>query len=186
MYTLDIIIALPILYFGYKGAVNGLVKEVLNIVGITLAIFLTFNYMDAFGGVIAPMFEENQQYIPFASGAILFLGTLIIIAVIAALTKKFLEAVKLGAVNRVFGAFFGALKAGMIVSAALLLLSGFNFPAEETRNDSIFYDTVIKIGPLAYETIAFIYPGAEGFTETIQENINKYNPADNLPILKDN
>ena len=49
-----------------------------------------------------------------------------------------------------------------------------------------FFFYIIKVGPAAYETIAFIYPGAEGFTETIQENINKYNPAENLPILKDN
>jgi membrane protein required for colicin V production len=74
----------------------------------------------------------------------------------------------------------------MIVSAALLLLSGFNFPAEETRENSIFYEYVIQVGPVAYETIAIIYPGAEGFTETIQENISKYNPAETLPILKDN
>lgn len=186
MNTVDIIIAIPVLYFGYKGAVNGFVKEILNIVGITLAIFLTFNYMDAFGNIIAPFFEDTPEYIPFASGVILFLGTLIIIAVIAYLTKKFLEAVKLGAVNRVVGALFGALKASMIVSAALLLISGFNVPAEETREDSLLYDYVIQVGPAAYETIAFIYPGAEGFTETIQENINKYNPAETLPILKDN
>lgn len=186
MYTLDIIIALPILYFGYKGAVNGLVKEVLNIVGITLAVFLTFNYMDAFGSIIAPFFEDKPEYIPFASGLILFLGTLITVGLLAYLTKKFLEAVKLGTVNRVFGALFGALKASMIVSAVLLLLSGFNYPAEETRNESILYKYVIQVGPATYETIAFIYPGAEGFTETIQENINKYNPAADLPILKDN
>ncbi|HCT54151.1 MAG TPA: CvpA family protein, partial [Balneola sp.] len=62
----------------------------------------------------------------------------------------------------------------------------FNVPAEETREDSLLYDYIIQVGPAAYETIAFIYPGAEGFTETIQENINKYNPAENLPILKDN
>jgi len=186
MYTLDIIIAIPILYFGYKGAVNGLVKEVLNIVGITLAIFLTFNYMDAFGDVITPFFEDKPEYIPFASGVILFLGTLILIGLIAYFTKKFLEAVKLGTVNRIFGALFGALKASMIVSSALLLISGFNFPAEQTRENSFFYDTVIQVGPLAYETIAIIYPGAEGFTDTIQQNISKYNPADSLPILKDN
>lgn len=186
MYTLDIIIALPILYFGYKGAVNGLVKEVLNIVGITLAVFLTFNYMDAFGTLIEPFFKDNPEYIPFASGVILFLGTLIIIAIIALLTKKFLEAVKLGMINRIFGALFGALKASMIVSAGLLLLSGFNFPAEETVENSFFYEYVIQVGPATYESIAFIYPGAEGFTETIQQNISKYNPAENLPILKDN
>ncbi len=183
MSTIDIIIAVPLLYFGYKGAVNGIVKEVLNIVGLTLAVFLTFNYMDAFSELIAPFFEDTPEYIPYASGIILFLGTLIIVALIAVLTKKFLEAVKLGFVNRTAGALFGVLKAGIFVSAVLLLLSGFKIPAEESKNDSLLYEYVIQIGPAAYEAIAFIYPGAEGFTETIQENISKYNPAEDLPIL---
>ncbi len=183
MYILDIIIGLPILYFGYKGATNGFVKEVLNIVGITLAVFLTFKNMDAFGGLIKPFFEGNEAYIPFASGVILFLGTLISVAIIAAFAKKLLEAVKLGTVNRVFGALFGALKAALLVSTVLLLFSGFNFPAEEIRNESIFYEYVLQVGPLAYETIAAVYPGAEGFSETIQKNISRYNPATDLPIL---
>jgi len=42
MSLIDLIIGIPLLYFGYKGAVNGIVKEVLNIVGIILAVFLTF------------------------------------------------------------------------------------------------------------------------------------------------
>ncbi|WP_018128031.1 CvpA family protein [Balneola vulgaris] len=183
MYILDLIIALPILYFGYKGAVNGLVKEVLNIVGITLAVFLTFNYMDAFATLIEPFMADKEAYIPFVSGAILFLGTLIIVGIIAVLTKKFLEAVNLGKVNRAFGALFGVLKAGIIISTALLLLSGFNLPSEETRNESILYPYVIQLGPWTYEAIALVYPGAENFTDTIKENISKYNPAENLPIL---
>lgn len=185
MYILDILIAAPILYFGYRGAMNGLVKEILNIVGIILAVFLTFNYMDALSGLIAPMFENNPGVIPFASGAALFLGTLIIVGIVAVLTKKFLEAVNLGTANRAFGALFGALKSGMLVSTVLLLLAGFNFPAEQTRDESYLYPYVIHLGPWAYETVAFIYPGAEGFSETIEQNISKYNPVENLPVIND-
>lgn len=62
MHILDLIIAVPLLYFIYKGAVNGIVKEILNIVGITLAIFLTFKYMDALAVIITPFFEENASH----------------------------------------------------------------------------------------------------------------------------
>lgn len=183
---LDLIIAVPILYFAYKGAVNGLVKEVLNIVGIILAVFITFNYLNAFTEIIAPMFEEGASYVPFVSGAILFIGTLVAVAAIAYATKEFLEAVKLGMVNRILGGAFGALKSGIVVSAFLLLLAGFNVPAKEARDESYLYPYVIYLAPWTYNSVALIYPGAEDFSETLQENLKDYNPIENLPFLNDN
>jgi membrane protein required for colicin V production len=187
MHILDLIIAVPLLYFIYKGAVNGIVKEILNIVGITLAIFLTFKYMDALAVIITPFFEENASpYIPFISSALIFLGTLTIVAVIGYLTKELLKAVKLSTVNRVLGAIFGFVKSGLVVSTILLLVAGFNIPKEEVRNESVLYPYIIYMGPWAYDAVALIYPGAENYTETIQENLSKYNPIENLPILNDN
>lgn len=148
MHILDLIIAVPLLYFIYKGAVNGIVKEILNIVGITLAIFLTFKYMDALAVIITPFFEENASpYIPFISSALIFLGTLTIVAVIGYLTKELLKAVKLSTVNRVLGAIFGFVKSGLVVSTILLLAAGFNIPKEEVRNESILYPYIIYMGP---------------------------------------
>ncbi len=183
MPVLDLIIAVPILYFGYKGAVNGLVKEVLNIAGIILAIFITFNYLDVFTGIIAPFFEEGASYVPFISGAMLFIGTVGIVALIAYATKELLKAVKLSTVNRLLGAVFGALKSGLIVSAVLLLLSGFNTPSEQARNESYLYSGVIYLAPFTYNGVAMIYPGAENYTETLKKNIGAYNPLENIPFL---
>lgn len=185
MLILDLIIGIPLLYFGYKGAVNGLVKEVLNIVGITLAIFLTFNYLDAFTGLIAPMFEEGASYVPFVSGVILFIGTLAVVAIVAYTTKELLKAVKLSMVNRILGGAFGALKSGLVVSAVLLLLAGFNVPSDEARNESYLYPAVIYLAPLTYNAVALVYPGAENYTETLKENIGEYNPLENIPFLNE-
>lgn len=185
MLILDLIIAIPLLYFGYKGAVNGLVKEVLNIVGIILAIFLTFNYLDAFTGIIAPMFEEGASYVPFISGVILFIGTLGVVAIIAYATKELLKAVKLSMVNRILGGTFGVLKSGLVVSAVLLLLAGFNVPSDEARNDSYLYPAVIYLAPLTYNAVAVVYPGAENYSETLKQNIGEYNPLQNIPFLNE-
>ncbi|RNC83081.1 MAG: CvpA family protein [Balneola sp.] len=187
MDILDLIIAVPLLYFAYKGAVNGIVKEILNIVGITLAVFLTFKYMDALSIIIAPFFEDSAAaYIPFLSAALLFLGTLTVVAIVAYLTKELLKAAKLSLVNRILGAVFGILKSGIIVSTILLLLAGFNVPKEEVRDSSILYPYIIYLGPWTYEAVAVIYPGAEGYTETVKENLSKYNPVENLPFLNNN
>lgn len=186
MSLLDLIIAVPLLYFAYKGAVNGLVKEVLNIVAIILAVFLTFNYLDVFAGVIAPLFEEGATYVPFISGAILFLGTMAAVALIAYGTKELLKAVKLNMINRILGALFGLLKSALVVSTFLLLMAGFNIPADQAREDSYLYPSVIYVAPAAFNVIAKVYPGAENYTETLKKNIGDYNPLENIPFLNEN
>src|SRR6056297_2107322 len=100
MTLLDFLILLPIAYFCYRGFSNGIIKEVLSIVGIVLAVFLTFQYMEPVGNIISPLFEERASIIPFASGLIIFLSTLAAVHLVAYLSRKFLETIKLNFVNR--------------------------------------------------------------------------------------
>ena len=182
MNLLDFIILIPICFFCYRGFVNGIIKEVLSIVGIVLAVFLTFNYMDPMSSALRPLFESGASYIPFIAGAIIFVGTVALVQLAAHLLKTFLETIKLNFINRLSGVAFGFLKSGIMVSAILLLLAGFNLPSEQARNESLTYSYIIYMAPWAYDTIAFAYPGAEYFTETVQKNLDKYNPIENFPI----
>ena len=102
------------------------------------------------------------------------------------MTKEFLKAIKLSTLNRVAGAIFGVLKTSLVISTILLLAAGFNIPKEEVRDESILYPYIINVGPWAYDVVAIVYPGAENFTQTIQENLSNYNPIENLPFINDN
>jgi membrane protein required for colicin V production len=92
MNLLDFLILIPILYFCYQGARNGLIGEVLGIAGIILGVFFTFHYMNDVGDYIRPLFEGDPNYIPFVAGAIIFFGVMIAVKVIAVLLRRFLEA----------------------------------------------------------------------------------------------
>lgn len=183
MNLLDLLIVIPLFYFSYRGFVNGIIKEVLSIVGIILAVFLTFEYMDAVSVLIRPLFNENASYIPFISGAILFIGIVAAVQLIAFLSKKFLEAINLNFINRLSGMGFGFLKSGIVVSAVLLILAGFGLPSDKAREESFTYSTIIYLAPLVYDAVATIYPGAENFSETIQKTLDEYNPIKNFPTL---
>lgn len=183
MNFLDFLIFLPLVFFCYRGFVNGIIKEVLSIVGIILAVFLTFKYMDVVGSWIRPLFSENAGYIPFVSGTLIFVGTLVIVNIIAFLSKKFLETIKLNFVNRITGLAFGFLKSGIAISAVLLILAGFNLPSQETRDESILYPYIIHLAPWAYNVVASLYPGADDFANTTQKTLDRYKPVQNFPIL---
>jgi membrane protein required for colicin V production len=179
MNLLDFLIFIPVLYFCYRGMRNGLIGEVLGIAGIILAVFLTFHYMNEVAEAISPLFEGDPNYLPFVAGAVIFFGTLVIIQVIALLIGRFLKTVKLNIINRILGFLFGLLKGGIIVSAILLLLAGFNQPSQESRKESISYSYVIYLAPWAYNTVA-----TENFSRTIQNTLNKYTPIENFPITE--
>lgn len=179
MNLLDFIIFIPILYFCYRGVRNGLVGELLGIAGIILGVYLTFHYMDEGADIIRPLIEGDPNYLPFVAAAIIFFGTLIILQVLALLLRRFLELIKLNAINRILGFFFGLFKGGIIVSAILLLLAGFNQPSQQAREDSVSYSYVIYMAPWAYNAVA-----TENFSRTIQNTLNKYNPIENFPITE--
>lgn len=184
MNLIDFLILIPIAYFAYRGFANGIIKEVLSIVGIILGVFLTFQYMEPVGTVINPLFEEGASFVPFVSAIIIFVGTLAAVHFAAFLSKKFLETIKLNFVNRIAGAAFGFLKSGIVISAILLILAGFNFPSEDARQNSATYPYVIYLAPWAYDTVATVYPGAEDFRTTIQKTLEQYNPIENFPLLE--
>ncbi len=182
MNLLDLLIFLPILFFCYRGFVNGIIKEVLSIAGIILAVFFTFRYMDEAGSLLRPFFTENAGYIPFISGALIFIGTLVAVHALAFLSKKFLESINLNFINRISGLAFGGLKSGIVVSAFLLILAGFSLPSQQSREDSLLYPYIICLAPWAYNTVAALYPGAADFSDTTRETLNQYNPIQNFPI----
>lgn len=179
MNLLDFLIFIPILYFCYRGMRNGLIGEVLGIIGIILGVFLTFHYMDEMADFIRPIVEGDPSYLPFLAGAIIFFGTLIVVQLIAFMLRRFLQVIHLNIVNRILGFFFGMLKGGIIVSAILLLLAGFNQPSKQSREESIAYSYVIYLAPWAYNAVA-----TENFSRTIQDTLNKYNPIENFPITE--
>ncbi|MDX1639216.1 MAG: CvpA family protein [Balneolaceae bacterium] len=183
MNLLDLVILFPLLYFAYRGFVNGIIKEVLSIVAIILAVFLTFEYMGPLNRFIGPYFGGNEAYIPFISGTILFIGTVAVVQLVAHFSKKLLEAVNLNVINRLSGMAFGLLKSGIVISAILLLLAGFNMPPEKMRKESLTYSTVVYLAPLAYDAVATVYPGAENFSNTIRQTLEEYNPVTNFPTL---
>lgn len=183
MNLLDFLIFIPICYFCYRGFTNGIIKEVFSIAGIILAVFITFSYMDAAGSYIQPLFEEETVLIPFISGALLFIGTVSAVQFIAFSLKKALETINLNFINRLAGLGFGFLKSSIAISALLILLAGLNLPSQEARAESVTYPYIIYMAPWAYDTVAAVYPGAENFSDTIRETLDRYDPIENFPFL---
>lgn len=183
MNFLDFIILLPIVFVAYRGFVNGFFREVFGIIGIILAVYITFEYMGIISGIVAP-YVENRDRATIITGIVMFIGIVVIVQFTGVALERFFNALKLGFINKVAGMIFGALKSAIVISAVLLLFAGIGIPSEETTSNSVSYPVVIYIAPAAFDVVASIFPGTESFIETIERTIQDENSLRNLPIFE--
>lgn len=181
MNVLDFIIVIPILFFAYRGYSNGLIMEVFSIAGIILGLFATILFLEPLSHFLARFFGGPSNILIITSGALLFIGTLMLVHFLATLLQKFIEAIRLKLVNRLFGSLFAGLKCAIVISAFLFLFSGLNLPAEETREESVSYYYIIRLAPATYDLVASLYPGAADFVTTTQRTFEESNQFQNLP-----
>ncbi|MDZ7717784.1 MAG: CvpA family protein [Balneolaceae bacterium] len=183
MNFLDIIIILPIAYFAYKGFDRGFIKEVFGIVGIVLAVYISFEYMGTISGILAPH-VENRDRSTIVTGIILFIIIVAAVQIVGFALERFIDVVQLGFLNKLAGMIFAGLKIAVIISATLLLLAGMGVPSEETTSNSVSYPVVIYVAPAAFDIVAAMVPGTENFINTIERSIQENNTLRELPIFE--
>ncbi|WP_234568003.1 CvpA family protein [Rhodohalobacter sp. 614A] len=183
MNFLDLIILLPIAYVAYRGFVNGFIREAFGIMGIILAVYITFKYMGTVSGIVVP-YVENRDRATIVTGIVLFIGVIVTVQFIGIALEKFFEAAHLGIINQLSGMVFGALKMTIFISVILLLLAGVGIPSEETTANSASYPYVISVGPATFDLVASMIPGTEDFIHTIERTIQESNSIRDLPIFE--
>jgi membrane protein required for colicin V production len=166
MSTLDIILAVFLLYFAFKGFTNGFIISIATLAGLVLGFYAASHFSE---------FTANwlQQDMGLKSGnikLIAYVVTFVIVIVLIFLLGKFLtgvvKTVGLGIVNRLAGALFGISKGVLIASFLFLLFSridpkGSLFTAEHKKG-SVLYKPVSVVAPA-------VIPLLQKYTVEVQE-----------------
>ncbi len=152
MNYVDIIIAIPLLWGLYKGFTKGLIIEASSIVALGLAIWAGIKFSDFLANYIQANWGWETKYLSIVSFAIIFLGILIGMFLLAKFLERIVEAVSLGFVNKIAGGIFGMLKFGLISSMFIFIFNAItlSFVAEPlpVTEKSLLYKPVGKIAPL--------------------------------------
>ncbi|MEA3444472.1 MAG: CvpA family protein [Bacteroidota bacterium] len=161
---IDIVLAIPLLWFCYKGFKNGLIIEAASLLALVLGVYGAYH----FSGFTAEFLIENMgvesEYISLISFAVTFILIVIAVHFLAKLIDKLVKAVALGFVNRLFGLVFGVAKFAFIISILLSLINRFDTQEKlitpELKQESYLYEPLSKFAPLI-----FPYLNLEGFNE---------------------
>ena len=174
MSTLDIILAVFLFYFAFKGFTNGIIISIATLAGLVLGFYAASHFSE---------FTANwlQHDMGLKSGnikLIAYIVTFVIVVVLIFLLGRFMtgvvKTVGLGIVNRLAGALFGIAKGVLIASLLFLLFSRIDpreslFTAEH-KQGSVLYKPVAAIAPA-------VIPLVKKYTAQVEDMIHQKKPS---------
>jgi membrane protein required for colicin V production len=127
--VIDIIIIVILIFFFISGARRGLIRQVLDILGIMFAFIGAFYLAHYLASYLEESVDIRYDISLVVSAIAIFIAILVFFHVLGILFKKTAEITLLGPVDRIGGGLFGALKGVLLIS--LLLVIAFNIPLPE-------------------------------------------------------
>ncbi|MEG1498078.1 MAG: CvpA family protein [Bacteroidales bacterium] len=144
MNFLDILIFIPLLWFGYKGTRNGFIMEIVSLISIITGIYLSIH----FSHLICLWFKIEGDYAPVLAFAITFLGAVIGIYILGKSLESLLKKMSLSFVNRIAGFLLGLLKAFLLIGIGIYFWNKIDryqkILKPEIRDESISYKFIEK------------------------------------------
>lgn len=133
----------------YKGFTKGFIIQVATLAALILGIYGGIKLSETVSAWLQGFIDVNYKILMLISFVLTFLLILLAIRFLAKILEKFISVVALGFFNKLFGAIFGLLKAGFILSVVLLLINiaddKLRFIPSEEKNKSVLYEPVSKL-----------------------------------------
>lgn len=149
MNILDIILLVPLLWFAYRGFKRGLVIELASLAGLLLGIFAAIHFSWFAGELLEKYFSLEEKYLAIISFAVTFLAVVFLVYALGKLIEKVIDMVALGFLNKTFGALFGILKAVLVLSVILLVITSLDKREKvltpEAKEGSVLYRPVASV-----------------------------------------
>jgi membrane protein required for colicin V production len=151
MSTLDIILAVFLLYFAVKGFSHGFIISIATLAGLVLGFYAASHFSE----FTAQWLQQDMGLKSSNIKLIAYIVTFVIVVILIFLLGRFLTGVVktagLGIVNRLAGALFGIAKGVLITSLIFLLFSRID------PQESLFTSSQ-KQGSKLYKPVAAVAP----------------------------
>jgi membrane protein required for colicin V production len=168
MNPLDIGILLIAALFFIRGIFRGFVFELVTVVGLILGYIISITYLSLLSGYILSIFPSvPESIVNLVSFFILFVGTNLLLRMVAKVITKTLKIAMLGWLNRLLGGLLGMLKSIIIMSIIVFVIDLIPFSSTLLEKIEVqtseLYPVLDALGPRLYTQIqkvtAIILPG---------------------------
>jgi membrane protein required for colicin V production len=123
--TADWIIGAVVLVSVLVGLLRGVTREIVSLAGWVLGLVLAFFFAEQVGATL-PI--EPPEIGTMIGGLLILAGVLVLAALLGAVLRALLAAVRLSTLDRLLGGLFGLARALLVLSVAVLLAGGTPVP----------------------------------------------------------
>lgn len=123
--TIDWIIGAVVLVSVLVGVLRGVTREIVSLAGWVLGLGLAYFFAEQVGATL-PI--EPPELRTIIGGLLILAGVLILAALLGAVLRALLAAVKLTTLDRLLGGVFGLARAVLVLGVVMLLASGTPVP----------------------------------------------------------
>lgn len=155
MNYLDIIIAIVLFIFGFKGFRKGLIIEVVTLLAFGIGIYGAMHFSDFTAAHLQEVVEINPKYLNTIAFVLTFILLVIVVNLIGRGVTKLVENMNLSFFNKLGGGIFGIAKGVLLCSLLIMVLNNFKLMGllkEEIREQSLLY-------PYIEQTVPYVYQG---------------------------
>ncbi len=154
MSTIDIVIAVILLFGLVKGFIKGLFIEITSLVGLVLGVYGAIHFSYFLSDILKSRVSWDVSMIQIVAFAGTFLIILLALVFLGKILTKIAETAALGFFNKILGAIFGILKYALILSIVFLVYDQINssikFLDKKKVKHSTLYEPVKNLAPTIF------------------------------------
>ena len=155
MNYLDIIIAIILFLFGFKGLRHGLIIEVVALLAFAAGIYGAMHFSDFTAAHMQDFMEIDPNYLNTIAFVLTFIILVVLVNLIGRLISKAVKSLNLGFFDKLGGFLFGIIKGVLLCSVLLMVLNNFQLLGvvkPEAKEKSRLY-------PYIEQTVPYVYRG---------------------------
>lgn len=167
MQIFRIVILAVLAWFFVVGVKRGLIRQVLEVVGIVVAFLAAFYFAHNLAEWIEGRTDADYRVSLALAALAIFIGIIIGVHFIGLGLKKLFGLTIMGVFDRVAGGLFGALKGVLIISLVLSVIMILPFPddiKDELREDPVA-GAIYPVLPVMFDAVVSNIPGGARFEQ---------------------
>ena len=167
MNYLDIIIAIILFLFGFKGLRKGLIIEVVTLLAFGVGIYGAMHFSDFTAERLVEYIEVKPEYLNTIAFILTFILLVIAVNLIGRLVSKLVKTMNLGFFDRLGGFVFGVAKGVLLCSLFVVVLNNLQVLGvvkEEAKQKS-------KLYPYVEQTVPYLYKGFDLVKDFVKDKL---------------
>lgn len=173
--TIDVVVITVIIAFFIRGYMKGIIIAAFSVLAIALGILASLKLSERLGTYLLEKEIVTSAWAPIVSYAILFIGVVLLVRLVAKAIESAMKAVMLGWVNKLIGGALYAFLGAIVLSALLWLGTETELIEQKHIADSKTYEYITPIAPWVADKVGYVIPMAKSVFADLEQFFQKVN-----------